>query len=159
MEPKLSIVDVYCSLYLQYKVNFPRPSGSQLRCSSGPSSFQKFSLLFSFVCKSCHEHKIMPLWDGSRLKKKYWKLCLKKGSEEHPLCPLWAGRVDPKVSRANATAYRTAGGLWCFSFVDIQELQFLGEREALLWEAVPGTHFFQKVPCTCSQIVALRGDE
>lgn len=58
MEPRLLIVDVFCSLFLQHEGNFPRPSGSWLRCSSGPSSFQKFSLVFSFVCKSCHEHKL-----------------------------------------------------------------------------------------------------
>lgn len=78
---------------------------------------------------------------------------MKKGSKEHPLCHL--GGLTLKSAVLMLLLARAAGGLWCFSFVDIQELQFLGEREALLWAAIPGSHFFQKIPCTCSQIVAL----
>lgn len=52
---------------------------------------------------------------------------MKKGSKEHPLCPLWAGRVDPKISRANATACRTAGGCGAFLLWTSKSCSSLGK--------------------------------
>lgn len=62
-----------CCLLQKHEVGFPRPSSLARSMTEAPEDlcpFRNFVWCFPHsVLKICREHKMIPLWDGSRLKK------------------------------------------------------------------------------------------
>lgn len=111
MEPKLTTVGVFCSICSLAAASCRHTKrvsqGHLVHDRDAHQDLHPFrNPLWCFpssVCKIRHEHKIMPLWDGSSLKK-YWKLCLKKGVRNIPSAICEVGGLTLKRSSADATA-------------------------------------------------------
>lgn len=130
-----------CCLLQKHEVGFPRPSSLARSMTEAPEDLCPFrNSVWCFprsVLKICREHKMIPLWDGSRLKKKkkYWKLCMKKGSMGHPFCHLWGGVFDPQKKQCKCYCLLGhVGGLLSFSFMNVHRALITRGKGSLCYE-------------------------